>query len=254
MSWISGAVGAAGGILSSMGRSREQRKSNKFYADLYSPNRVNSYAAQLNPWLFSALGAQAPKGGWGNMFANPNQGMMGDLRKIIGGQDLSQYLLNQPLNQINRGAQQNLQQFQGMVGRSGMQGGLANAYGLANLGGRNNAIANMYNQYGQWREQQRRSDLDWIFSQIAGAQGQGTGLLNAYGSRWGQPTSSLTTIGNGALGFAAGSGMGMFGGGGSGTNPASVAGGAAQGAQGGTPAWSAFMNQGNANNWYNWGR
>ena len=246
MSWITSTIGAIGGGLTSHGRAKEQKKSNAFYERLFSPNSIYGYAARTNPWLFYALGGAMPKSGWGSAF-NPNSGILPDLQKIVSGQDLSPYLLNQPLNQLNRGYGQNLARMQALIGRSGGQGGLANAYALANLGGRNNAISNLYQNYGQFREKQRRSDLDWLFGLTQAANTQGLNMAQAYGNKWSQPTSFLTAAGNAALGYA---GMQPSFRESTAATPSPMSLPIPQSQQ--RPAWDMYNQQGSAAGWYGW--
>jgi hypothetical protein len=173
------------------------KKSNAFYANLYSPANINKYAQQFNPWIWNAINGQQGTTGFSK-----------DLYNILQGKDISPYLLNQPLNQINQGANQNLAKFQSLVGRNNAGGGLANAYGLANLGGRNTAVANLMNQYGQWREQQRRSDINWGLGQVQNSQNMGFNSANAYGNKWQVKPSWLDHLANSlAAGSAAYSGQ-----------------------------------------------
>jgi hypothetical protein len=146
-------------------------------------------------------------------------GFQRDMYKIAQGQDLSPWLLNQPLNQINRSADTNMASLTAQLGRSNMSGGLANAYALSNQMGRQNSTANLFQNYGQFREQQRRSDLDWLtggqgrqldrdigvqqgsldrFQEsgnpaLAGAMA-GIGTYAGSGGTWGQQPRSQSTI------------------------------------------------------------
>lgn len=244
--YISSSVGAIGGGLTSHGQAKEQKKSNEFYRRLFSPESIYGYAAKTNPWLFYALGGKMPTSGWGSAF-NTKSGILPDLQKIVSGEVLSPYLLNQPLNQLNRGYGQNLAKMQALIGRSGGQGGLANAYALANIAGRNNAIANTYQKYGQFRETQRRSDLDWLFGLLQGANTQGLNMAQAYGNKWSQPTSFLTAAGNAALGYA---GMQPTFRESTATGPSPMA--TSPYRQGAPAAWDLYNQQGNANQWYSW--
>jgi hypothetical protein len=137
---------------------------NRYYENMYNPSNVNKYAQQYNPWIWDAI--QGKNGTGGTQFQT-------DIYNIMQGKDISPYLLNNPMNQLNQGANQNLARFQSMVGRNNSGGGLANAYALANLGGRNVAMANLMNQYGQWREAQRRSDINWGLGQVGQSQDRG---------------------------------------------------------------------------------
>ena len=216
MGWVGGMMGAIGSGFKSTGKNAEIRASNKFYGNLYHPQNVNAYANGLNPWIGSVLGYQ-PQQGWGSFtrrmgFDPRTSPIYGDLQKIASGQDISKYLMNQPLNQINQGYNNNLQRAQSMLGRSAGGGGLANTYALANQAGRTNATANLYQNYGQWREQQRRSDINWLLGQWGGAQGNAMNLLQSYGNKWQQPANFATVTGDNIQAFMAGASGGMGGG------------------------------------------
>jgi len=170
------------------------KKQNQFYQNLYSPGNINSLAKQFNPWIWDAI--QGKMGFGGTQFQT-------DLFNILQGKDISPYLLNNPLNQLNQGSNQNLARFQSLVGRNNSGGGLANAYGLANQGGRNTAIANLMNQYGQWREQQRRSDINWGLGQVQNSQNMGFNSANAYGNKWQVKPSWLDHLANSVAGGTA---------------------------------------------------
>jgi hypothetical protein len=132
----------------------------------WQPGTINDLAAGMNPWVWNAMrGIQ----GNGNQFSQ-------DMYNIAQGKDISPYLLNQPLNQINQSYNGNMANMTAQLGRSNMSGGLGQAYQLANQMGRQNATANLYQNYGQWREQQRRSDLNWLMGLMQNSQNQGFNL------------------------------------------------------------------------------
>lgn len=190
--WINAIAGGASATLMSHAKAGDIKKQNAFYKNLYSPGNINSLAQQFNPWIWDAI--------------NGKQGSTGftqDLYNILQGKDISPYLLNRPLNQLNQGSQQNLAQFQSLVGRNNSGGGLANAYALANLGGRNNAVADLMNRYGQWREQQRRTDINWGMGQVANSQNMGFQSATAYGNKWQVKPSWLDHLANSAAGGTA---------------------------------------------------
>jgi len=167
--WMGGVTSAIGAGFATRGYNRQQDNQNRYYERMFAPGTINAYAQQYNPWTWDAIAGKY--GDSGTQFQQ-------DMYKIAQGKDISPYLLNNPLNQLNQGANQNLARFQSMVGRNNSGGGLANAYALANLGGLNVSKANLMNQYGQWREQQRRSDLNWLLGQVHDSQTRGQGTVD----------------------------------------------------------------------------
>lgn len=210
MPWIAAVpaiAGAVGGIASAIG-ARKQR-GNAFQQALwqYNPNRINNSAAALNPWLAQLFGMPNKYNAWR---PSGNDAFMQDLRKIYSGQDISPYLLNQPLNQINQGQNQNLARVSSMLGRSGLSGGLANTYALANLAGGNNAKANLYQQYGQWREQQRRNDINNIFNLWGQSQNLAAGMNQQQAQMMPGPAQNSWQMWGGALPRLAQSGVDIY--------------------------------------------
>jgi len=195
MAWVTGLIGAAGSGINSLGQNQAAKQQNKFW----QPSTINNYAQQFNPWAWNAI--QGRQG---------NTAFSRDMYNIAQGKDISPYLLNQPLNQINRGADTNMAKMQSMLGRSNMSGGLANGYALSNRMGRQNATANLYQNYGQWREQQRRTDMDWLMNQINRSQAQGGELAGKHQFK----QNPMQMIGGMVNGFIGGMGLGALGGGG----------------------------------------
>jgi hypothetical protein len=170
---------------------------NKFYEGQYGPSGINSYAQQMNPWVWGAVNGQ-----------QGTTGFQKSLYDLAQGNDISPYLLNQPLNQINQGANRNMQSLTAQLGRSNMSGGLANAYALSNQMGRQNATANLYQNYGQWREQQRRSDLNWLLGQIQQSQQQGANIGSNIAQSHTFKKNFFQKLGAFGQAYAAGSGGG----------------------------------------------
>lgn len=171
MAWVPAVIAGASAIA---GWYQNKRKNDKERAQANSA--ANTPGWGYNPWIYSALGQNVP----GAMDRNSpnyvgNSGFYKDLVKLVNGEDLSQYLLNNPRNQLNRGYNTNMQRVQALLGRQGGTTGLGTSYALANIAGRNNALASLYNQYGQWREQQRRTDLNWIMGLTSNAKEQASG-------------------------------------------------------------------------------
>lgn len=200
-----GFLGAAGAGLSSLGKERSANKYNSYLNNMYSVQNgpLLARAALLNPYLTNAL-----KGDYGST------NFQRDFTNIAQGRDISPYLLNQPLNQLNRGYASNMSKMQSLLGRSNMSGGLANAYALANMGGRNNAISNLYNQYGQWREGQRRADLNWLMGQYNNNLGMSLDMINRQMGLYQNPPNRTERAGNMLTGFLTGASGGFLGGGG----------------------------------------
>ena len=192
MAWITGLIGAAGSGIGSLGANKAAKAQNKFWQS----GTINKNAQGMNPWAWDAVQG---KQGNGNQFSQ-------DMYNIAQGKDMSSWLLNQPLNQINRGADTNMAKMQSQIGRSNMSGGLANAYSLTNRMGKQNATANLYQNYGQWREQQRRSDMDWLMGLVGKSQQQGGELADKYVFKknfW----EKLGAFGQGFVGGMGGGGM-----------------------------------------------
>lgn len=241
MSWgqVPGYVmGALGSGLSLRGQYNDTRNYNDQISRFLSPSNVAWRAGVLNPYITNAM-----QGNYGN------NAFQGDLTRIAQGQNISPYLLNQPLNQLNQGYAQNLARFQSMVGRNGGGGGLSQAYALANLGGRNNTIANLYNQYGQYREQQRRQDINNLLGLYQGNLGLASQLQGQKANMFMQPQSRSSRLGSyfGSIATmfgAGGSGGGAnpIGGAGGGFNPSSFGQGSTY-----TPFVSSL---GSSGNWY----
>lgn len=182
MPWIA-AIVAAGAQY--MGQRKAAKDSNKAMASM-----ANADWGKDNPWLAAAMGKQ------GNYNVNRNSGFYQDLNKMVNGQDISPWLLNNPMAQLNQGSASNLSKMQGIIGKSNAEGGLANSYALANIGGLNSAKANLMQNYGQYRENQRRNDFSNIMGWMGNAQdraaGRSTQMMNSYQ----QPMNGASAFGN----------------------------------------------------------
>ena len=192
MSWISGLVSGVAAGAGVRGANASANTHNKFW----QPGTINKYAQGMNPWVWNAIQGRQ---GNGNQFSQ-------DMYNIAQGKDMSPWLLNQPLNQINKGADNNMAKMTSQLGRSNMSGGLANAYALSNQMGKQNATANLYQNYGQWREQQRRSDMDWLMGLIEKSQNQGMELTSKHQFK----QNPMQVIGGMTQGFIGGMGMGSM--------------------------------------------
>ena len=108
MSWISGIVAGIGSGAESRGYNRETKSWNKYVNSIYNPDAINQYAQQFNPWVWNAMMGKYGSGG---------TQLQTDMYKIAQGKDISPYLLNQPLNQINKTAATDMQSMQaGILG------------------------------------------------------------------------------------------------------------------------------------------
>lgn len=192
---IGGAASLLGGILGSKGQKAAANQQMNFMNYLYNPQRIQGAGLDLNPWLKAALM------GGGKQVPNGATGFGPDLQRLVNGQDLSQYSLNLPLQNSQRSYNQNLDRFSAMLGRSGAQGGLGQTYALANMAGANNARANIYQQYGLWREGQRRQDIGTIFDWLARNQQTAVGLAGSLGQSYAQPQNSAQTWAGALQGF-----------------------------------------------------
>lgn len=198
--WAGGTVSAIGAGFSTRGYNRQADNMNRYYERMYAPSNINSYAQQYNPWTWDAIAGKYGTGG---------TNFQRDMYKIAQGEDISPWLLNNPMNQLNQGSQQNLARMQSIIGRNNAGGGMANAYALANVGGLNTSKANLMNNYGQWREQQRRSDLDWLLGQIKSSQGMGMQNVDKIAGSHQFKKNWMERVGIGLAAYGSGSGGGQ---------------------------------------------
>ena len=124
------AVGAIGGAVGGYFNSRSAKKSARAQAQtareaaaLMSSGNVMNRARAYNPYIFNAL--MNPNAAT----TNPFQQQMNNLAGNPGYIDPA--LMNLPLTQAMRGQQQGMMAAQGQLGRSGMEGGIGDAYALA---------------------------------------------------------------------------------------------------------------------------
>jgi hypothetical protein len=111
--------------------------------------------------------------------------------------------MNAPYQQIAQSGNMNMQRMGSLIGRSNMAGsGMANMYAMANLATQGTQRAGVAQQYGLWREQQKRNDINSVMqylNQMYGVQ-QGTQTY---------PYNNSQLAGNAMLGgLAAYGGMG----------------------------------------------
>lgn len=157
---IPAAISVAGSIAGGIGGRKAAKKQNQYARDAaarLSPSNVMMAARQFNPQLYAALAGQRGSGGY--------QNSLYDIAQNPGYIDPK--LMNAPYLQSAQRQQSDLQGVQAMLGRNAIGGstGLGQAYALANLGGRTARDTQLGQQYALWREQQRRSDVDWLSNQ-----------------------------------------------------------------------------------------
>ena len=153
-----------------------------------SPYQMQNMFRVTNPWLYGALtnrwqGGASPTSGYGqqmyNMVNNPGY--------------IDPRVMNLPYQQIEQGANTNLQRMSSLIGRNNAQGGMANMYAMANLATRGQQRGNVAQQYALWREQQRRADIMNVYNMMQGGYGLAQG-------QYAQPYSNSQLMGNAALG------------------------------------------------------
>lgn len=178
------AVGAIGGAAGGFFNSRSAKKSSRAQAQtmrdaamMMSSGNVLNRAQAYNPYIFNAL--MNPN----KATTNPFQQQMNNLAGNPGYIDPA--LMNLPLTQAMRGQQQGMMAAQGQLGRSGMEGGIGDAYALASQAALTGQRAGIMQNYSLWREQQRRSDMDWLMNQYSGALGQAQQGQGAQAGMWG---------------------------------------------------------------------
>jgi len=165
-------LGILGGALQGIGARRQQKSQNKYYqqaASLYQPEQMQPWMQGMDPNLMAAMGmgGQAT-GAWGQNLAN--------LAQQPGYIDPK--LMNLPMQLSALKQQQDLAAASGKLGKSGMRGGLASSYALANQAGRTMRDVETQQKYALWREQQRRADMAFIqnaYNQLMGQAGQAAG-------------------------------------------------------------------------------
>lgn len=160
---------SAGGALANMVGGRRAAKQQNAYAtaaaNRLSPTAINAAARQFNPWLYGALNGQRG--------TNAYQQNIYDIASNPG--YIDPRLMNQSYTQSAQRQGTDLQAAQAMLGRNAVGGGtgLGQAYALANQAARTGRDTQLGQQYALWREQQRRSDLDWLANQVQNSQQAG---------------------------------------------------------------------------------
>lgn len=213
------AVGVVAGAMQAHGARQQAKKQNQLMQNAYNenarwydPQQVRLRAKGMNPWLYGALGGQA-----GN---NPFQRELYNIVSNPGYMDPR--LMALPNAQIDAGMQNNLQRAQALIGRSGGEGGVSNAYALANMAAGQGQKAEVGQNFALAREDKRRQDLAWLAQMeqqsmqnaLQGAQGAASGT--GYLAQQVAPMGWMGIGGNaiqGGLGAMSGLPMGMMGGG-----------------------------------------
>jgi hypothetical protein len=170
-------IGIAAGAFQGYGARKMQKEQNRLYqgaAERLSPQNITQAAGQLNPFLHYGLYGQQAQGGpdvSGSGYAQSIRNIAHDPGYI------DPTLQNAPLQQSAQRANTDYATAQGRLGRgafgsTGGTGGVASGYALANKGLQTQRDVGIQQQYGLWREAQRRSDLNWLM----GAQNQTLGM------------------------------------------------------------------------------
>lgn len=226
---VGGVLGAAGGYFNSRSQKRtaanQQQAIQNAAAMMGAPN-VMQRAQAYNPFLYNAL--MNPNTPTNNPFGQNLRNMAANPGYI------DPALMNLPLTQATRGQQQGLLAAQSQLGRSGMEGGMGDAYALASQAALTGQRAGIMQNYSLWREQQRRADIDWLMNQFNNAVGmgqQGQGMQAGIYQQLPQYMQPISTTGNMITGALAGMGsmFGMGGMGGGGALGQQAGQGAAQG-------------------------
>jgi hypothetical protein len=188
---VGGVMGLAGSYM--QGRSAKkaantQAQAIRDAAAMQSPQNVMGAARMYNPYIFQAL--MNPN----QATQNPFQQNLNNIARNPGYIDPA--LMNQAYTQAQRGSQQAMINAQGLLGRTGAEGGMADAYALANQAALTGTRSNLMQGYSLWREQQRRADIDQLMNMYNQAINQGMGgqaqFANTYANIPQQPGYSQT--------------------------------------------------------------
>ncbi len=147
---------------------------------------ICEYAGELNPWMQNALNFEPQPANpnihpmdqeaqYNQQFGGGFQGAMNQMVQNPG--YIDPRLMNMNLNMSNQMGQGAMQNFQTQIGRSGMMGGLSDAYALANQGATAQRNMGLFQNYNLARESQRRGDINFTMNQIAGQNAQAGNML-----------------------------------------------------------------------------
>lgn len=198
VSAVSGLLQGAGARQGQIAQNRNLRQA----AGKLNSQNVFTGAQQLAPWLSGAM-----TGNVGSQYGNYGQQLMNWIQNPGGN---TQQLLNPLLTQSAQKGQNDLVAAQGRLGRSGMQGGMGDAYALANRAAQTQRDVGLQQQHSLWQQQQLRQDLmniqnmwNQLIQMQSGLSGQ---QANLYGQQQ-APMNWMSMMGN-----ALGSGLSMYGG------------------------------------------
>src|SRR5574340_97753 len=127
---------------------------------------------QSTPWLLGALQGQRGTGlqsSLWNMIYNPGA--------------YDQTIWNPAFERTRRGGEQAWNTALTRLGRSNMQGGMANMYALANAASTNTALANLRAQRAMYGEQRKAQDIESIMNWIGAARSGGQPYTPTTGSQ-----------------------------------------------------------------------
>lgn len=167
MGAVGGLVGGGilGGLLGGYGNQQAQKQQNQYLqqaAAQWNPGNMQSWMQQMNPQFMQGYQGYGAPG--------TQAGAIADISNNPGYIDPK--LMNMPLLLSAQRAQSDLTAAAGKIGKSGTSGGIGNAYALANQAGQTMRDMQTHQQYGLWREQQKRADLNWLQSMYQGMMGQ----------------------------------------------------------------------------------
>lgn len=149
------AIAAVGGLLAARDKRKQQKKNNQIAQEAAAQTKAKNVVTQatgLNPQLFGALSGEKGTTGYQNALYN--------IAQMPGYIDPS--LMNAPLTML---AQQNAMNYQAglsAIGRSGMEGGLGNAFQFSSQAALQRGRADILQNYALWRESQKRQDIAQI--------------------------------------------------------------------------------------------
>jgi hypothetical protein len=172
----------------------------------YSSHQKNQQAKKANARNAALFGDQGPDY-VGNAIAGYEGGnqFQRDLTGIAQGTYFNPLALARPINMLNKAGDTNMQRVAATLGRSNMSGGLANAYALSNQIGTQGNKSALVQNYGLWREKQRRADLGWINDMRNTDLNRRAGLNKEIADRYENTTSPWADAAGSFIGSYAGS-------------------------------------------------
>lgn len=172
----------------------------------YNSHAKNKKAKQANARNAALFGEQGPDY-VGNAIAGYSGGnqFQRDLTGIAQGTYFDPLALARPVNMLNKAGDTNMQRVSAQLGRTNMSGGLANAYALANKTTTQGNKSALVQNYGLWRERQRRSDIGWVNDMQNTNLNRRAGLNREIADRYENTTSPWADAAGAFLGSYAGS-------------------------------------------------